>query len=119
MIRGVITYYPNTGRDPITVVIGVAEDMKAPRDLAVLEKQGWVVDENFTATYKAWLAAKRQGDVDESFTAWFEQVQDLDLRPSRKQIEQAVALGKMDEDDAERLIALLGVDEGEAAAPPA
>lgn len=121
MIRGVVTFYENTGKAPLAVVIGVAEDLKAPRDIAALEKQGWVVDDGFVATYKAFLAGRRQGDIalDEAFTSWFETVQEIDMRPSRKQVEQAVALGKMNADDGERLIALIEAEQGEAQAPPA
>lgn len=121
MIRAVVRYYDTTGKDPISVIIGVGEDLKAPRDLAALESAGWPIDEGFAMTYKAWLAGKRQGDIADGakFVDWMETVQDLDLKPSRKQIEQAVALGKMDGDSAERLLKALESDEGEAAAQPA
>lgn len=120
MIRGIITYYPDANRDPVSVVIGVAEDVKAPRELAALEKAGWVIDDSFRATYKAFLAGRRSGVIgkDEQFTTWIDIVQDVDLRPSRRQVEQAVALGQMDAADAERLLALLEAESGEATPPP-
>lgn len=121
MIRGTITFYPETGLAPVAVTIGVAEDMKAPRDLKALADAGWDANDNFAAVYKAFLAGRRQGDiaVDVKFTDWLDKVQDVDLRPSRKQIEQAVALGQMTEEDGEKLIALYEDDQGEALAPPA
>lgn len=120
MIKGSIRFLD--GSPAISVVIGAGEDVKAPRDLALLEKQGWVVDDSFTATYKAWLAAKRQGDVptDSKFDQWIDNVEEVELRPSRKQIEQAVAIGSLEADKAEKMLALWEADEqGEAQAPPA
>lgn len=119
MIKGVITFLD--GKPSISVTIGMGEDIKAPRDLAALEKQGWVIDDNMTATYKAFLAAKRQGDLttDTRFEQWVDNVAEVDLRPSRKQVEQAVALGSMDQEQAEKLLAFIEADNtGEAVAPP-
>lgn len=112
-LNGTINYFDGTRT---AVTIGVGEQVKAPRDLAALEKQGWVVDDSMKVTYQAFLAAKRQGDLDVSvkFEDWVDGVTDVDLRPSRKQIEQAVALGSMDADQAEKLLAVLEDDEGEA-----
>jgi hypothetical protein len=118
VIKGIVSYYDGT---TLAIVIGTGEDVKAPRQLAALEKQGWPVDDQFAATFKAWLAGKRQGDIpaDSRFEDWVDTVSEVDLRPSVKQIEQAVALGSMERDSADRLIALLGDDGGEAGAPPA
>ncbi|MDP1877976.1 MAG: hypothetical protein Q8M17_10535 [Actinomycetota bacterium] len=118
MIKGIITFHDqDTPR--IGVVIGTGEDVKAPRQLAALEKQGWVVDEQFAMTYKAWLAGKRQGDIpaDSKFENWVDTVADLDLRPSEKQVKQAVALGTMTQENADALLTLMADDEGEAEAP--
>lgn len=119
MLRATIRFYDN--QTPINVVMGVGEDVKAPRALAALEQQGWVVDDDFALTYKAWLAAKRQGDLpaDSKFEDWVDSVAEIDARPSIKQIEQAVALGNLERDKADRLIAVLESDEGEAEALPA
>lgn len=119
MIRATISYYD--GRPALGVVIGTAEDIAAPRQLAALEKQGYVVDDDFTLAYKAWLAAKRQGDAvaGAGFDAWIEGVESIDAVPSVKQIEAAVALGTMDREQADKLIAYIGATSGEAVAPPA
>jgi hypothetical protein len=120
MIKGSILFIDNS--PALAVTIGVGEDIKAPRDLAALEKQGWIIDENISTAYKAFLAGKRQGDIPGSvkFEDWIDNVAEVDLRPSRKQIETAVAIGTMDEDQAERLIAFIEADAlGEAQAPPA
>jgi len=74
-------------------------------------------------TYKAFLAGKRQRDIpaDTQFTDWVDTVLEVDLRPTRKQVEQAVALGEMDRDKADRLLELMAAEEdeqGEAGAPP-
>lgn len=113
MIKGTIHFHDDTPALPI--VIGTGEDVKAPRDLAALEKQGWVIDDNVTATYKAFLAAKRQGDVDSAvkFEAWIDNVKDVDLKPSEKQIQTAVALGKMDAEQGQALINLIREDSPE------
>lgn len=117
MIKGVVTFYENTGTAPLAVTIGTAEDIKAPRDLAALEKQGWITDSNeFTMTYKAWLAGKRQGDIpaDSKFLDWVDTVQEFDLKPTRKQIEQAVLVGQMTQEQADGLLKAIEVEEGEA-----
>lgn len=120
MINATIRYYDASS--PVAVVIGTGEDVKAPRALKELEKQGWVVDEALTMTYKAFLAGKRQRDIpaDTQFTDWVDTVLEVDLRPTRKQVEQAVALGEMDRDKADRLLELMAAEEeqGEAGAPP-
>lgn len=118
MIKGTITFL--NGSAPIGITIGVGEDIKAPRDLAALEKAGWVIDDNITTAYKAYLAGRRQGDItsDIKFEDWVDNVAEVDLRPSRKQIDQAVAIGAMDKDQADKLIAFIEADDlGEAKAP--
>jgi len=120
VIKGTVHFYdPN--QKSLYVIIGTGEDIKAPRDLAVLEQQGWVVDENVSMTYKAWLAGKRQGDIpaDSKFETWADTVAEIDLRPSIKQIEQAVTLGAMDREQADRLIAVIEAEQGEATGQPA
>lgn len=114
MLKAIVRFYDE--RQPLPVVIGTGEDVKAPRDLAVMQEQGWVVDDNTTTTYKAFLAAKRQGDVpaDSKFEKWLDEVVEIEVRPSVKQIEQAVTLGSMEREQADKLIAALGLDEGEA-----
>lgn len=117
MIKGVITFLD--GAQPVGVTIGLGEEVKAPRDLAAFEKNGWVIDDALTTVYKAWLAGKRQGDIptDSKFESWVDNVAEVDLKPSRKQIEAAVALGKMDAEEAEKLLAFFeGNDSGEAVA---
>jgi hypothetical protein len=110
-----------SGVPSVGVTIGVGEDIKAPRDLAALEKQGWVVDDGMTITYKAWLAGKRQGDIqsDSKFETWIDDVSEVDVKPSRKQIEQAVALGSMTAEQGEALLQIIEDEPGEADAPPA
>lgn len=118
MIKGTIVYLDNT--PAIGVTIGLGEDVKAPRDLAAFEKQGWVIDDALTTSYKAFLAGRRQGDIptDTKFEVWIDNVAEVDLRPSRKQIEQAVALGAMEVDQADKLLKFIEADEqGEAQAP--
>jgi hypothetical protein len=118
MIKGVITYLDGT--TPTGITIGLGEEVKAPRDLAALEKAGWIIDDNISTAYKAWLAGKRQGDIpaDSKFETWVDNVAEVDLKPSRKQIEAAVALGRMDADEAEKLLKFFeGDDTGEAVAP--
>lgn len=119
MLKATISFYD--GRPALGVTIGTAEDIAAPRALAALEKQGWVIDEDVTLAYKAWLAAKRQGDVEGAagFDAWIGGVENIEAVPSVKQIEAAVALGTMDRAQADKLIAYIGATSGEAGAPPA
>ena len=117
MIKGVITYLD--GKPATAITIGLGEEVKAPRDLAALEKSGWVIDDSLATAYKAWLAGKRQGDIpaESKFEVWVDNVAEVDLKPSRKQIEAAVALGKMEEEEAEKLIAFFESDDlGEAEA---
>lgn len=119
MIRATITFHD--GRAPLGVVIGTSEDIAAPRQLDAMAKSGFVIDEDFTLAFKAWLAAKRQGDTfaKAGFDAWIESVENIEALPSKKQIEAAVALGTMDRDQADKLLAYIGQAEGEAVAPPA
>ena len=117
MIKGVITFLD--GKPAIGVTIGLGEDVKAPRDLAALEKSGWVIDDSITTAYKAWLAGKRQGDIDSGskFETWVDNVAEVDLKLSSRQIETAVALGRMEREEADKLLAFFGSDsEGEAVA---
>lgn len=118
MIKGSIKFHDGSA---IPVTIGVGEDVKAPRDLAALEKQGWVIDDGITATYKAWLAGKRQGDIprDSRFEEWVDGVVELELLPTKKQVEQAVLMGAMEQDQADKLLTLIEAEQGEAQAPPA
>lgn len=118
MIKGTILFLDNS--PALAVTIGLGEDVKAPRDLAAMEKSGWVIDDGIAQAYKAFLAGKRQGDIPSSakFEEWIDNVAEVDLRPSRKQIDQAVLLGTMDQDQADRLIAFIEADDaGEAVAP--
>ena len=118
MIKGTITFLD--GSAALGVTIGLGEDVKAPRDLAALEKAGWVIDDNLTIAYKAYLAGKRQGDItaDVKFENWVDNVAEVDLRPSRRKIEEAVAVGAMEQEQADKLIALYEAsDAGEAVAP--
>ena len=119
MIKGNVTFLD--GSPALGVTIGVGEDVKAPRDLAAMEKSGWVIDDGITMTYKAYLAGRRQGDIPQNikFEDWVDNVAEVDLRPSRKQIEQAVAVGTMDAEQAEKLLAFMEAEEGEAPARPA
>jgi hypothetical protein len=118
MIKGTVRFYDEK-QPPLYVVIGTGEDVKAPRHLSLLEQQGWIIDDNVTMTYKAWLAGKRQGDIpaDSKFEDWSDTVAEIDLRPSVKQIEQAVALGTMDRESADKLIAVIEAEQGEASGP--
>jgi hypothetical protein len=118
MLKGVISFYD--GSPSLTVVMGLGEDLKAPRDLAALEKQGWIINDEIELAYKAFLAGKRQGDIDSGvkFEDWAATVGEIDARPSRKQIEQAVALGGMTQEQADALLSTYGDDgEGEAVTP--
>lgn len=119
MLKGNIIFLDDT--PALAVTVGIGEDVKAPRDLAALEKNGWVIDDSLTMVYKAWLAGKRQGDIptDSRFEDWVDNVAEIDARPSRKQIEQAVLMGAMDQAQADKLYAYIEAEEGEAPAPPA
>jgi len=112
MLKAVITFHD--GSKALAINIGFGEEVKAPRDLAALEKSGWVIDDNVTLAYKAYLAGKRQGDIakDVRFEDWVDNVDEIDARPSRKQIDAAVALGEMTAEQADMLINLYG-DDGE------
>lgn len=112
MIKGNIKYHDGVSTP---IVIGTSEDVKAPRGLASLEKSGWPIDENTTIAYKAWLAAKRQGDIstESKFEEWVDTVEDVDLQPTPRQLEEQVALGNMSREQADRLLALIGADSGE------
>lgn len=118
MLKAVIKFYD--GSQPLTVGIGFGEEVKAPRDLATLEKQGWVVTDEVELAYKCLLAGKRQGDVpvDTKFESWVEQIDEIDARPSEKQLKQAVAIGAMTQEQVDVLLASYGDDaEGEAETP--
>lgn len=119
MIKGNVIFLDDSPVLPVT--IGVGEDVKAPRDLAAMEKAGWVIDDGVRMSYKAWLAGKRQGDipVDSKFENWIDNVAEIDMLPTRKQVEQAVLMGSMDQEQADKLLAYIEADEGEAVAPPA
>lgn len=120
MIKGSIKFL--NGTPDIGFVAGTGEDLKSGREIATLEKQGYVFDDALTATYKAWLAAKRQGDItgDSNFTDWVENVAEVIVKPSSKDIDFAVASGKMTREQADAYLELMESDEqGEAVAPPA
>lgn len=120
MIKGTISFLD--GSNALGVTIGLGEDIKAPRDLAALEKQGWVIDDSMTMAYKAWLAGKRQGDIpaDSKFESWIDNIAEIDVKPSRRQVEQAMAMGAMDQEQGAKLLAFIEADyAGEAVAPPA
>lgn len=118
MIKGTVSFYDGS---TLPIVIGTAEDIKAPRGIADLEKQGWPVDDDLKMTYKAWLAGKRQGDIpaDSKFTDWVDNVAEIEIVPPRKNIEAAVAVGSMDREQADKLIAFYEANSGEAPAQPA
>lgn len=113
MIKATVKFYAE--QTPLAVVIGTGEDVKAPRQLAALEKQGWVITDDTTIAYKAYLAGQRQGDIakEVTFESWIETVSEIEAKPTRKQIEQAVALGNMKPEQGERLLAVMGDDSGE------
>ncbi len=119
MIKAIVSFYDGTEAKMVT--IGTGEDIKAPRGLAVLEKDGWPIDEDLRLAYKAWLGLKRQGDIpaDSKFESWVDNVEAIDLRATEKQIEQAVLLGEMSRDQADKLLALYEADMGEAQGPHA
>ncbi len=118
MIKGIISYYDGKRT---AVTCGPGEDVRAPRELKALEASGWVIDEQVETYYKAFLAARRQGDVpkDTDFIDWIDSVEEIDLRPTAKQIEQAVAFGSMTREQADGLLKVLGDVEGEAGQPHA
>lgn len=119
MIKGIVTFLDDS--PSLHVTIGAGEDLKAPRDLAAMEKQGWVITDGLGSTYKAWLALKRQGDVpaDSKFEVWIENVAEVDLRPSARQLKETVIMGKMTQEQADALLALMEDESGESVAPPA
>lgn len=120
MIKGTIKFLDNSA--DIGVIAGVGEDLKSTREIAQLEKQGYVFDDTLTMTYKMWLAGKRQGDisVDTNFTDWVENVAEVMVKPSSKDLDFAVASGNMTREQADAIINLMESDEqGEAVAPPA
>lgn len=119
MIRATVTFHD--GRAPLGVVIGTSEDIAAPRQLKAMESSGWEIDDDFILAFKAWLAAKRQGDTfaKAGFEEWIGNVENIEALPSAKQIEAAVALGTMDREQADKLLAYIGDAQGEAATPPA
>ena len=118
MLKAIVTFYDET--PSLAVVLGTGEDLLAPRALAALEKQGWVITDEIELAYKAYLAGRRQGDIstDIKFEDWAATVGEIDARPSRKQIEQAVILGGMSQEQDDLLLASYGDDgEGEAVTP--
>lgn len=124
MMNVLISFYD---APPVAVTIGQGEDVKAPRDLRAMEQDGWVIDEAVEVTYKAFMAGRRIGAVDKEakFDEWVDTVKDLDLRPSAKQIDAAVALGTMTAEQGANLKAYLesndegaSASEGEGAARP-
>lgn len=117
MLKAVVSFYDK--RPAITVLIGKGEDLRAPRDYDGLRKAGWTVDEDLEITYKAYLAAKRQGDItaDATFDSWVDSIAELEARPSDRDIKAAVALGTMTQEQADALRAIYGDDEGEAVTP--
>ena len=95
----------------VAAVIGTGEQIRAPRDLAAMERAGWVIDDTIRLTYQAWLALRRQGDETgpsgpPAFEAWCDRVAEVDAIPTRKQIEEAVAMGAMKRKAADRILAL-------------
>lgn len=119
MIKATVSYFD--GRPAQPVVIGQAEEVFAPRGLAALGKQGLVLDEGGVLTFKAFLALKRQGDIDANtqFEEWASQVEELDVKPTRKQLEAQVLTGALTQEQADGLLALYGDAEGEVKAQPA
>lgn len=117
MIKGTITFLDDT--PALAITIGLGEDVKAPREIAALEKQGYVFNDDLVAYYKAWLAGKRQGDISKEsrFDEWAEGVAEIDLRPSIKQIQQSVAMGRLTDEEGTRLIEYWQAEQGEAQAP--
>lgn len=114
MLKINVTFYPESGIAPALVLAGQGEDVRAPRELARIEREGWVVDDNVTVSMKAYLAARRQGSIstDMSWEAWVDAVAELDVELTDKQIQQAVIAGRMTQDQAEQLKALRSA-EGE------
>lgn len=121
MLKAVVTYWPTTGLDPITVVMGNSEDVAAPRGLKALEKSGLVINDDVETAYKAFLAGKRQGDiVNIGFEAWSETVEEIDPRFSEEQLAYAVATGSMKPEQADGLRQIGKVDvAGESPRPHA
>jgi hypothetical protein len=123
MLKATVDFYdPST--PPLVVSIGTGEDVRAPRELAALERGGWVVDPNVTLAMKAFLAAKRQGDVDPAtgFDAWVETVAGIDVELTDKQLDQAVIAGQLTAEQVGQIKSMREVDSGvgEAhASPPA
>jgi hypothetical protein len=121
MLKAIITFHEKEQREPLAVVMGASEDVRAPRGLEALTKTGLVVDDAVTLLYKAYLAGQRQGDISNvGFESWADTVLDIDPRPSRKQIRESVLLGTLKQAAADGMIALLDSEEaeGESPAPP-
>lgn len=119
MIKGTIKFLDATPNLGITA--GVGEDLKSAREIAALEKQGYIFDETLTMTYKAWLAGKRQGDIaaDSTFEDWVSNVAEFMVMPSERDLNFAVASGKMTREEADSILDLLRDEiSGELQAQP-
>jgi hypothetical protein len=116
LLRMHVRYY-DEARDEDIVTIGNGEGMVATRDL---RGKGWTDDE--VTTYKAWLAAKRMhiaGAADVTFEVWSAAVvSEIEPVYTARMIDQALALGNINEKEAEVLRAEVLPDaEGESPAP--
>jgi len=119
MLNGVITYHHDQYKPSVGVTIGSSEEVKAPRVIKPLEEKGWVITDDVTNLMLAFLAAQRQGDIprETDFETWSETVLELNLHVTEKQLKQAVVMGNMSEQQAQKLREAMALDEGEAAPP--
>jgi predicted NBD/HSP70 family sugar kinase len=119
MLKAIVSFHD--GSEPQAVKIGQGEDVKAPTALAALRAKGWEVTPDVELTYKAWMALKRQGDVpaDSKFDDWVDNVEEVAVQLSDKQITEAVLVGGMTQEQADQLRALYASQSGEAQGQPA
>ncbi len=101
-----------------TVVIHPIDELRAKRELA---GKKWVDDE-VVLQYRCFLALRRTGRaVVGDFEQWLAGVAEFEPRLAHKDVDEALAAGAIEEQEAEALhrrIEELGDDEGESQAPP-
>jgi len=79
------------------VVVGLSDVVHAKREL--FDKP--YVDDEYSTFFHAWLASRRLGLTDREFDDWLEKVAEVEVILTAKQIDVALATGRIDEAVAE------------------